>query len=63
MLSKDNGSAASEIKKFGPTNMNGKKIRVGQSRKKNLNREVLITVGRETGNKLFFFFRPYPYLY
>ena len=32
-----------------------KKNRVGQSRKKNLNREVLIRDGRVTGNKQFFF--------
>ena len=57
MLSKDNGSAAiaRDKKKNGRANMNGKKNRVGQSRKKNLNREVLIRDGRVTGNKQFFF--------
>ena len=35
--------------------ISGKKNRVGRSRKKNLNREVLIRDGRVTGNKQFFF--------
>ena len=56
MLSKDNGSAAiaRDKKKIGRANMN-EKNRVGQSRKKKLNREVLIRDGRVTGNKQFFF--------
>ena len=56
MLSKDNGSAAiaRDKKKIGRANMN-EKNRVGQSRIKNLNREVLIRDGRVTGNKHYFF--------
>ena len=57
MLSKDNGSAAiaRDKKKNWSRKYERKKNRVGQSRKKNLNREVLIRDGRVTGNKQFFF--------
>ena len=56
MLSKDNGSAAiARDKKKWSRKYERKKNRVGQSRKKILNREVLIRDGRVTGNKQFFF--------